>query len=108
MEWACLFFALLGFREQGARMPKPRRVAGVLATFGILGLVAEGGAGGARIAAAAGGVFTLALAMSKAVAGPLFVFLRQVSTWFGQPAEPQPSAQPAVYQRAIDRAEGVV
>jgi hypothetical protein len=67
-ELACLGLVTLGWKRDQSRMPRPRRYAGVLVVFAILGLVAEWGQSLARLAAAAGGVLTLTLAMNAVVA----------------------------------------
>lgn len=67
LEWACLGLVTLGFDTEGARLPRPRRYAGVLLVFLILGLIAEAGRAPARLASAAGTTLTLALLLNVTV-----------------------------------------
>lgn len=84
LEWACLGLVTLGFDTQGARMPRPRRYAGVLIVFLILGLIAEAGRAPARLASAAGTTLTLALLLNVSVQQRLLGKLPQP----GQPWRP--------------------
>lgn len=100
LEWLCLFLVTLGYGDEGARMPRPRRYAGVLAVFAILGLLAEAGRGAARIASAAGSTFALSLLLNKVVAkrligspeerkgGKVGGFLGGLTSLFGLEADP--------------------
>ena len=90
MEWACLILVTLGFNKAGAKMPAPRRFAGVLLSFFVFGLVAEMGRSAERIATAMAGTLTIALLMNKAISGNLFSALGQLAGYFGVDADPPP------------------
>ena len=94
-EWLCLALVTLGYGGAGARIPRPRRYAGVLIVFFTLGLVSDMGRSAARLAGAIGGTLVLALLLNQVVSGRLIVFLGGVSHYFGQGADP-PSEGPYV------------
>jgi hypothetical protein len=91
-EWAAIALVTLGYGSAGARLPRPRRYAGVLLTYGILGLVADMGKAAARLAGAAGGTLLLALLLNQVVSGRLIQFLGPagIAGWFGTEADPPP------------------
>lgn len=99
-EWACLGLVTLGYGAQGARLPRPRRYAGVLLTFAILGLVSDMGRAAARLAGAMGGTLTLALLLNATVSQRLIGapsehgkggFLGTLAGWFGTEPDPPPA-----------------
>jgi hypothetical protein len=101
-EWACLALVTLGYGAAGARMPRPKRYAGVLTTFFVLGLVSDMGRSAARIAGAAGGTLTLALLLNQVVSQRLIGFLGGVSGWFGnEPDPPSEGTQIDTFSRSV-------
>lgn len=94
-EWVCVGLVTLGYGDEGARLPRPKRYAGVLLTFGILGLVADMGRAASRFAGAAGATVTLALLLNQIVSKRLIRFLGTVAGWFGNEPDP-PGPGPSV------------
>jgi len=95
-EWSAIALVTLGYGSAGARLPRPRRYAGVLLTFGILGLVADMGRAAARLAGAIGGTLLLALLLNQVVSGRLIQFLGPagIAGWFGtEPDAPSEGVQ---------------
>jgi hypothetical protein len=93
-EIAALSLAALGWRDKQAKLPRPRRFAGIFLAYAILGLTAETGQGPARVSAALGGLLALTVALNRVVSGRLLRFLGDLAGYFGQPPHAESPGQP--------------